>query len=111
MPPRANSSPAPVTFDLSLDLLAKIESCRKRLQVGTVSEVVRAALDRFDFAGCQPDVTPHRQISVRLTGEQRKTLKRFARLKGVSVGELLRLAVEDLPVTKKARPAARSGRR
>lgn len=111
MPPRSNSSPAPVTFDLPLELLAKIETSRKRLQLGTVSDVVRAALDRFDFAACQPEVTPHRQISVRLTSEQRKTLKRFARLKSVSVGELLRLAVEDLPLSKKARTPARGGRR
>lgn len=104
--------PAPVTFDLPLDLLAKIEACRQHLGLGSASEVIRTALERFDFAACRPVVTPHRQISVRLSADQRATLKRFARLKEVSVGELLRIAVDDLPaprpkVRKPARKAAR----
>ncbi|MCF7687667.1 MAG: CopG family transcriptional regulator [Cephaloticoccus sp.] len=100
MATRPNISTTPVTFDLPLDLLAKIEACRKTLGSGSASAVIRAALERFDFAACQPQVTPHRQISVRLSLEQRTTLKRFAKIKGVSVGELLRMAVEDLPRTK-----------
>lgn len=100
MASRQNKKPTPVTFDLSLDLLAKIEVCRKGMGVETASEVIRAALERFDFASCQPEVTPHRQISVRLTAEQRANLKRFARVKAVSVGELLRMAVDDMPLKK-----------
>ena len=108
--PRTSS--APVTFDLPLDLLAKIETCRASLQVGSVSEVIRTALARFDFATCQTNTVPHRQISVRLTAEQRTTLKRYARLKDASVGELLRLAVEALPVRRpKAQPRAKAKRR
>jgi hypothetical protein len=45
-----------------------------------------------------------RQISVRLSTEQRATLKRQARLKEVSVGELLRLAIDGLQ-TKSAKTA------
>jgi len=100
MPSRQIKKPAPVTFDLSLDLLAKIEVCRKDLEAETTSDVIRVALDQFDFAGCQPEVIPHRQISVRLNLEQRANLKRFARVKGVSVGELLRMAVESMPAPK-----------
>ncbi len=100
MATRQNKKPAPVTFDLSLDLLAKIEVCRKELDAESASEVIRAALDQFDFAGCQPEVVPHRQISVRLSAEQRANLKRFARVKGVSVGELLRMAVEAMSTPK-----------
>lgn len=66
----------------------------------TASAVIRAALDRFDFAGCQPVTTPHRQISVRLNSDQRTALKRYAKIKDVSVGVLLRMAVDDLPVAK-----------
>jgi hypothetical protein len=97
---RPTHTAAPVTFDLPLDLLAKIEACRERLGVATASAVIRAALDRFDFAGCQPATTPHRQISVRLTTEQRTALKRYAKIKDVSVGVLLRMAVDDLPLAK-----------
>lgn len=100
MASRQSKKPTPVTFDLSLDLLAKIEVCRKDMGAETASEIIRAALDRFDFASCKPEVTPHRQISVRLTSEQRANLKRFARVKDVSVGELLRMAVEDMPTPK-----------
>lgn len=109
MPSRQIKKPAPVTFDLSLDLLAKIEVCRKGLEAETTSDVIRAALDQFDFAGCQPEVIPHRQISVRLNAEQRANLKRFSRVKGVSVGELLRMAVESMPApkAKKKKPVAK----
>jgi hypothetical protein len=41
-----------------------------------------------------------------VTLEQRATLKRYSRQKDASVGELLRLAVESLPV-KPAKPAAK----
>jgi Arc/MetJ-type ribon-helix-helix transcriptional regulator len=113
MASRSTAPSAPVTFDLPLDLLTKIETCRKNLQLGNASEVIRAALENFDFAACEPEVTPHRQISVRLSAEQRAMLKRYARLKDVSVGELLRLAVDALPVARAAKPrkAARVARR
>jgi hypothetical protein len=74
----------------------KIEACRKSLGFSTTSEVIRTAVSRFDFTKCKPVRVEHRQISVRLSGEQRATLKRQARLKDVSVGELLRLAIDGL---------------
>lgn len=100
MAPRTKKPAAPVTFDLPLDLLAKIEACRRALGLDTASAVIRAALDRFDFPACHPPVTPHRQISVRLTADQRSALKRYAKIKDVSVGVLLRMAIEDLPTAK-----------
>jgi Arc/MetJ-type ribon-helix-helix transcriptional regulator len=97
------SSAAPLTFDLPLELIDKIETARRSLNLTSTSEVVRMAITRFDFAKCRPEQIPHRQISVRLSGEHRATLKRQARLKDVSVGELLRLALEALPNKKVAR--------
>jgi hypothetical protein len=99
-------SAAPLTFDLPLELIDKIETCRRSLGFVSASEVVRAAIERFDFSKCRPVVVPHRQISVRLSADQRAALKRQARLKDVSIGELLRLAIEDLrtkPGKKRAR--------
>jgi Arc/MetJ-type ribon-helix-helix transcriptional regulator len=87
---------APLTFELPVELMDKIEVCRKSLALATASEVIRTAITRFDFSKCQPVRIPHRQISVRLSAEHRATLKRQSRLKDVSVGELLRLAIEDL---------------
>ncbi len=70
----------------------------------TVSEVIRYALEQFEFESYQPLRDPHRQISVRIGGRQRLLLKRYAKKKNASVGELLRLALESLPV----RPAKRA---
>jgi len=97
MATRSTKKSAPLTFDLPLALIAKIESLRKSRALGTASQVVRLAVEQFDFDGCAPHHEPHRQISVRVAAPQRAMLKRYARTKGASVGELLRLALEALP--------------
>jgi hypothetical protein len=94
---RNNKSSAPLTFDLPLALIAKIKSLRSGHGLQSASEVVRLAMERFDFDRCQPVTVPHRQISVRITTNQRTMLKRYAKKKDTSVGELLRLALEELP--------------
>lgn len=98
MATRNKKSSAPLTFDLPLELIAKIKSLRNGHALSSASEVVRLAMERFDFEKCQPVQVPHRQISVRITSDQRAMLKRYAKKKGTSVGELLRLALEDLPL-------------
>lgn len=98
MATRSKKSSAPLTFDLPLSLIAKIKSLRTGHGLATASEVVRLAMERFNFDKCQPESVPHRQISVRITADQRSMLKRYAKKKDTSVGELLRLALEELPV-------------
>lgn len=93
-PPPAS---APLTFDLPVSLISKIDACRRGHSLKTASEVIRMAIDEYDFDGYKPVADPHRQISVRISGRQRATLRRFARAKRASVGELLRLALESLP--------------
>lgn len=88
---------APLTFDLPESLIARIEVCRKGHGYTTASEVVRTAISGFNFEACEPNRDPHRQISVRITNDQRTALKRFSKKKNASVGELLRLAIEALP--------------
>ncbi|MBS0631441.1 MAG: CopG family transcriptional regulator [Verrucomicrobia bacterium] len=88
---------APLTFDLPLSLIDKIQARQKSLGLATASEVVRLAMDQFDFERCIPPSEPHRQISVRMNPKQRATLKRHAKSKNTSVGELLRLAIDALP--------------
>ena len=97
------SASAPLTFDLPISLIAKIESHRRKYGLKTASEVVRLAIGKFDFEDCNPTRDPHRQVSVRLGPNQRAMLKRYAKKKDSSVGELLRFALEGLPV-KKTRP-------
>ncbi len=88
---------APLTFDLPVSLIARIAAVRKGHGLATASEVVRLAIESFDFESCSPTRDPHTQISVRVTGEQRAMLKRYARQKDASVGELIRLALEAVP--------------
>ena len=91
---------APLTFDLPISLIAKIEASRRKYGLKTASEVVRLAIDEFNFEDCKPARDPHRQVSVRLGANQRAMLKRFAKKKNASVGELLRFALEGLPSKK-----------
>jgi Arc/MetJ-type ribon-helix-helix transcriptional regulator len=108
-----SSSSAPLTFDLTDALLGHIEACRRGHGFSSASEVVRLALQRFDFAGCRPQRDEHRQISVRVSVDDRSMLRRLARQKGVSVGELMRLALESLsaqPVAPKAAKGAKSAK-
>lgn len=101
MAKKSSKPSAPLTFDLPESLIERIESCRRGHGFATASEVVREAISNFDFAACKPDRDPHRQISVRITAEQRATLKRYSKQKDASVGELLRLAIEALQTRAK----------
>jgi len=98
---KSSKPSAPLTFDLPESLIARIETIRRGHGFKTASEVVRSAIEEFDFNGCKPERDPHRQISVRITGEQRAMLKRHARQKNASVGELLRLALDAMPAKGK----------
>ena len=93
----------PLTIDLPTSLIEKIELCRRGSGFASNSEVVRAAISEFDFATCRPEQEQHRQISVRIAPDQRAALQRYSRQKDVSVGELLRMAIEALAVRKPRR--------
>ena len=87
---------APLTFDLPLELLTKIGTLQKKSGLGSTSEVVRQALREFDFGSYQSAEPERRQISVRLPPEVRRFLLKTAKKKKVSLGELLRAAIEAL---------------
>lgn len=98
MATRSAKSASPLAFDLPLSLVDKIAAIRKGRNLKSASEVVRLALDEFDLDRCEPGHEPQRQISVRISAQQRATLHRFAKSKDSSVGELIRLALESLTV-------------
>lgn len=117
-----NKASAPLTFDLSNDLLRKIEDYQKKTGVRSKSEVIRDAIESYDYDQFQREAEPHRQISVRLPVVQKRELTKLARQKKVSLGELLRAALKFLPqaparaaketvvvrkTTKVAKPAAK----
>ena len=105
MPSRSRPVSAPLTFDLPESLIAKLDVARQGHGLKSVSEVVRHAIETFDFANCEFATDPFHQISVRIGSAQRVLLKRIARQKRASVGEVLRPAIGALP----AKPAAQSG--
>lgn len=90
---------SPLTFDLRRDLLDKIEDYQRKSGVRSKSEVIRDAIQSYNYAGYQRRAQPHRQISVRLPVDQKRELLKLARQKKVSLGELLRAALESLPET------------
>lgn len=111
MAKNSRNTSAPLTFDLPKSLIARIEACRRGHGVKTASEIVRLAIATYDFEGCRFARDPHRQISVRVTADQRATLKRYARKKDASIGELLRLAIESVPLKPAKVPGAKRTRR
>ena len=104
---RGAAESSPLTFDLKVELLAKIERIRAAQGFASTSAAVRTALEQFDFDAYAPKREKHRQISVRLPAARKRELVRISRQKGVSVGELLRVALDSLsvrPVTGVASP-------
>jgi hypothetical protein len=91
---------SPLTFDLKEELLAKIDGARAALDLSTNSEVIRHAIESFDFSSYEAPVKAHRQISVRLRLDTKQRLVKLARKNDVSVGELLRTAIDALPAKK-----------
>lgn len=71
----------------------------------SVSEIIRTALERYDFANVVVMLPVQVQISVRLPVEIRRILKKVARSKHTSEGQLVRAAVEAyLPELEAAAP-------
>lgn len=105
MAKKSTSSASPLTFDLPEPLIAKIASAKKKFELSSASEVVRLAIIQFDFDRYTPSVAEHRQISVRLPDDMKTSLARHSRKKKVSVGELLRVAIDQLalPTAKAAK--------
>jgi Arc/MetJ-type ribon-helix-helix transcriptional regulator len=97
MAKKSTPTPAPLTFDLPVSLIAKIETHRKKLGLKSTSEVVRLAIGEFNLDRYESDSSEHRQISVRLPAPTKASLVKAAKKKRVSVGELLRVAIETLP--------------
>lgn len=94
------STPSPLTFDLPVSLISKLDAAQKKLGLGSNSEVVRLAIAEFNFDSFESTAEEHRQISVRLPADHKAKLTKVAKKKKVSVGELLRVAIESLEAKK-----------
>ncbi len=100
MAKKSASTPSPLTFDLPVSLIEKLGAVQKKLGLQSASEVVRLAIAEFNFEGFESAAEEHRQISVRLPGDHKSKLTKLAKKKKVSVGELLRVAIDSLEAKK-----------
>jgi hypothetical protein len=87
----------PLTFDLDEEMYGKIIAMKKKTGARSLSELIRHAVDKFDFKGLKKASKKHRQISVRLDQNMKTALSTIARTRGISAGSILRAALESLP--------------
>ena len=93
----SNKKSTPLSFDLQQDLFGKLKEIQRQTGARSVSEVVRYAVTHLDASELKLSNTSHRQISVRLSDKLRQRLVKLSKQQKVSVGELLRAALESLP--------------
>lgn len=90
--PDKGSRPFPV--QLEVEFLDRLSEPVREGRAKSVSEIIRTALERYDFANIivvRPSMV---MISARLPAPIRQNLKRISRAKHTSVGQLVRAAVE-----------------
>jgi Arc/MetJ-type ribon-helix-helix transcriptional regulator len=84
----------PFPIQLEVEFLDRVSEPVREKRAKSVSEIIRAALERYDFSNIVVVRPSQLTISVRLPAEIRKALKKVAREKHTSVGQLVRTAVE-----------------
>ena len=87
---------SPLTFDLTYETLAKVKALSHRSQHSSLSEIVRHAVNQFNFSEFEASRDQHRQVSIRLPFDLKVKLEHAAKRYGVSLGELLRVSLDDL---------------
>lgn len=79
---------------LEVEFLDRISEPVREGKAGSISDIIRTALERYDFANVIVLKPSQLQISVRLSAPIRQNLRRIARTKHTSIGQLVRAAVE-----------------
>lgn len=85
----------PTGIQLEAEFLDRLNESVRERKAKSVSEIIRAALECFDFEDVAVPRPAHVSMSVRLPIEVRRDLKRIARAKQTSIGQLVRLAVDS----------------
>ncbi|MGE9292015.1 MAG: ribbon-helix-helix protein, CopG family, partial [Puniceicoccales bacterium] len=86
----------PITFDISQEQYRQLKKLQRQFGLGSISELVRLAVSRFNFAQVPQTAQEHQQISVRLGQEDKAVLSKTSKARKISVGELLRTALDEL---------------
>jgi len=84
----------PFPLQLEVELLDRLSEPVREGRAKSVSEIIRTALERYDFANIVVMRPAQLLVSVRLSAEIRRNLKQISRAKHTSVGQLVRAAVE-----------------
>ena len=103
----AKKSARPFPLTMEVEFIDRLGEPVRDGKAKSVSAIIRAALERYDFANVVVLHPVQVQISVRLPADIRRTLKKAARSKHTSEGQLVRAAVEAyLPELEAAPPPA-----
>jgi predicted DNA-binding protein len=84
----------PFPIQMEVEFLDRLSEPVREGRAKSVSEIIRTALERYDFANIVVMHPAQVAISVRLAPEIRRNLKVISRAKHTSVGQLVRAAVE-----------------
>ncbi len=87
-------APKPFPIQMEVEFIDRLSEPVRDGKAKSVSDIIRAALGRYDFTDVLVLHPAQVQISVRLPAEIRRQLKKTARAKHTSVGHLVRAAVE-----------------
>jgi hypothetical protein len=90
----ADKGARPFPIQLEVEFLDRISEPVRDGRARSLSDIIRTALERYDFANVIVLKPAQLQISVRLPALIRQNLRRIARTKHTSVGQLVRAAVE-----------------
>lgn len=90
--PTKSAKPFPIQIEV--EFLDRLSEPVREGRVKSVSELIRTALEKYDFANVVVVHPAQLQISVRLPAEIRRNLRQISRAKHTSVGQLVRAAVE-----------------
>lgn len=87
--------PRPFPIQLEVEFLDRLSEPVREGRAKSVSDIIRTALERFDFSNIVVLRPAQVAVSVRLAPEIRRNLKQLSRAKHTSVGQLVRTAVES----------------
>jgi Arc/MetJ-type ribon-helix-helix transcriptional regulator len=89
-----NKTAKPFPIQMEVEFLDRLSEPVREGRAKSVSELIRTALEKYDFANVVVMHPAQVQISVRLPAEIRRNLRVISRAKHTSVGQLVRAAVE-----------------
>src|SRR4051812_45013205 len=105
----ASKAPRPFPIQMEVEFLDRLSEPVRDGKAKSVSDIIRTALERYDFSDVLVMHPSQLLVSVRLPTEIRRQLKKTARSKHTSVGHLVRAAVEAYLPEVEAMPAPEAG--